>query len=145
MFFIRKGGTTIIHTCANLTSPSLIQPCFWSVCPGLCSYVSCTLRANVEVTCFPEDRLAARAINYKRQGARQTERQTDWKTDSQTDRQQDRQYRRERRQAGQEQAPTNTKRGGRARTAKKKIILPLYRVLQLSAPPLSFLLPVDYE
>lgn len=31
---------------------------------------------NVHGHCFPEDRLAARAINYNRQGDRQTDRQT---------------------------------------------------------------------
>lgn len=48
----RGGGVVFMHTCANPKSPSdrsspALAVC---VCPGLHSYVRCTLRANVEVT-----------------------------------------------------------------------------------------------
>lgn len=62
--------------------------------------------------CFPEGRLAARAINYKRQGDRQLGSQPDRQTDRQTVPQ------RERRQAWQEQARHIQREDG-ARTKKQ--------------------------
>lgn len=74
---------------------------------------------NVHGHCFPEDRLAARAINYNRQGDRQTDRQTVLQR-AQTG-------------PGSWSRPDKYKeaRGGAARTAEgdgKKSIQPLRRV-----------------
>lgn len=47
-----------------------------SLSPQCALHAESQWAGNVHGHCFPEDRLAARAINYNRQGDRQTDRQT---------------------------------------------------------------------
>lgn len=93
----------------------------------------CALRAesqwegNVHGHRFPEDRLAARAINYNRQGDRQTDGQTD-STAEGADRprqlEQARQIQRDEEGVGRGGGAARTAEGGRG----KKSIQPLRRV-----------------
>ena len=63
------------HLCKPLIPVWPIQPCFSNVCvPGpalICEMHTESQCGGNRGHCFPEDRLAARAINYKRQGDRQ--------------------------------------------------------------------------
>lgn len=71
----RGGGVVFMHTCANPKSPSDRSSPALAVCvPGpalICEMHTESQCGGNRDHCFPEDRLAARAINYKRQGDRQ--------------------------------------------------------------------------
>lgn len=115
---ISIGGTC--HACVFVESPHVRH--------GVCLQASVrrTLRDNVEVTAVtvPPRTVWRRGPLIIR----------DSETDSRPANQTDRQFRRERRQARRAQAPTHTKKGGRAaRTAKKRP----NPARALSAPPCS--------
>lgn len=120
------------HLCKYNMSVPLLKPSIRGVCVQaglLCDIHTESHWGGNRGHHFPEDRLAARAINYKRQGDRQRVRQTDRQTDS---------------TAESADRPRQIQSEDEEHVRPRKIILPLQRV-QLSAPPLLLLLPVDCE